>query len=78
MEIAPLHEQLGYDIILPNWWIEESGLTLRCQNGVYEASPSQAAEPPLRTTSEPIHPGKTVDRKLTEQPVPTSGSFTIE
>src|SRR2546423_7621665 len=25
MEIAPLHKKLGYDIIIPNWWIEESG-----------------------------------------------------
>ena len=78
MKIAPLHKNLGYDIIIPNWWTEESGLTLRCQNGVYEALFSSTAEPPPRQTSEPIRTGKTVGRKLTGQQVPTSGSFTIE
>ena len=28
MEIASLREIVGYDIIILNWWIEESGLIL--------------------------------------------------
>ena len=30
IKIASLHKKLSYDIIIPNWWIEESGLILRC------------------------------------------------
>src|SRR5437762_8257303 len=58
MEIASLHKRLGYDIIIPNWWIEESGLILGCQNGVYEVSSPGATEPPLRQTPGPIRTGK--------------------
>src|SRR5439155_18090383 len=78
MEVAPLREIVGYDIIIPNWWIEESGLTLGCQKGVYKMSDSEAAEPPQRSTSEPIRTGKTVGRELTGQQVLILGSFTIE
>ena len=46
MEIAPLREIVGYDIIIPNWWIEESRLTLGRQKGVYKVSDLEAAEPP--------------------------------
>ena len=28
MEISPLREIVDYNIIIPNWWIEESGLIL--------------------------------------------------
>ena len=78
MEIAPLRENVGYDIIILNWWIEESGLTLGRQNGVYKVSDLEAAEPPPQPTSEPIRTGKTVGRELTGQQVLTLGSFTIE
>src|SRR5437660_4594337 len=77
MEIAPLHERLGYDIIIPNWWIEESGLILGCQNGVYEVSYPGTTEPPLRQTPGPIRTGKTVDRRLRGEQDST-GSFTVE
>ena len=45
MEIAPLREIVSYNIIIPNWWIEESGLTLGRQKEVYKVSDSEAAEP---------------------------------
>ena len=77
MEIAPLHKKLSYDIIIPNWWIEESGLILGCQNGVYEVSFSGATEPPLRQTPGPIRTGKTVDRKLRDEQ-DFIESFTVE
>ena len=67
MEVAPLREIVGYDIIIPNWWIEESGLTLGCQKGVYKVSDPEAAEPPQQPTPEPIRTGKTVGRELTRQ-----------
>ena len=78
MKVASLRDIVGYDIIIPNWWIEESGLTLRRQKGVYKVSDPEAAEPPQQPTSEPIRIGKTVGRKLTGQQVLTSESFTIE
>ena len=78
MEVAPLREIVGYDIIIPNWWIEESGLTLGRKNGVYKVSDPEAAEPPQQPTPEPIRTGKTVGRELTGQQAPTTGSFTIE
>ena len=78
IKIAPLRETVDYDIIIPNWWIEESGLTLGCQKGVYKVSDPEAAESPQQPTSEPIRTGKTVGRELTGQQAPTSGSFTIE
>ena len=46
MKIALLREIVGYDIIIPNWWIEESGLILGRQNEVYKVSDSEAAESP--------------------------------
>ena len=67
MEIASLREIVGYDIIIPNWWIEESGLTLGRQKGVYKVSDPEAAEPPQQPTPEPIRTGKTVGRELTRQ-----------
>ena len=44
MKVAPLRDIVRYDIIIPNWWIEESGLTLRRQKGVYKVSDSEAVE----------------------------------
>ena len=78
IEISPLREIVSYDIIILNWWIEESGLILGRQKGVYKMSDPETAEPPQQPTSEPIRTGKTVGRELTGQQVPTSGSFTIE
>src|SRR5438105_6967286 len=77
MEIALLHKKLGYDIIIPNWWIEESGLILGRQDGVYKVSYPGATEPLLRQTSRPIRTGKTVDRGLRDEQDSTE-SFTVE
>jgi hypothetical protein len=64
MEIAPLADNLGYEIIIPNWWIEESGLAIRGQNEVYEVTNSQTTTSPSEPICEPIHADNSVDEKL--------------
>ena len=48
MKIASLYKKLDYDIIILNWWIEESGLILGCQDEVYEVFYPEAIELFLR------------------------------
>jgi hypothetical protein len=78
MEIAPLADNLGYEIIISNWWIEESGLAIRGQDGVYEVTNPQTTTSPPEPTCEPTHAGNSVDEKLGKQRVSASGSFSIE
>jgi hypothetical protein len=78
MEIAPLADNLRYEIIIPNWWIEESGLAIRGQNEVYEVTNPQTTTSLSEPTCEPTHAGDSVDGKLGKQRVSASGSFSIE
>jgi hypothetical protein len=78
MEIAPLADNLRYEIIISNWWIEESGLAIRSQNGVYEVINSQTTTSLPESTCESTHAGNSVDGKLGKQRVSASESFSIE
>jgi hypothetical protein len=64
MKIASLADNLRYEIIIPNWWIEESGLAIRGQNGVYEVINSQTTTSLSESICESIHVGNSVDGKL--------------
>jgi hypothetical protein len=78
MEIAPLADNLRYEIIILNWWIEESGLAIRGQNEIYEVTNSQTTTSFSESICESTHVGNSVDEKLSKQRVSVTESFSIE
>jgi hypothetical protein len=78
MKIALLADNLGYEIIILNWWIEESSLAIRNQNEVYEVTNSQTTTSLSESTCELIRVGNSVDEKLDKQRASATESFSIE
>jgi hypothetical protein len=79
MEIVSLSVILKYDLIIFNWWIEESDLVIRYQNKVYEVIDLKTVELRSNEICESIHAEHSVDEKLSErQRVFAVESFSIE